>query len=180
MNAGTSLSANLGADWQISRDWSFGASLYANRGVITDSIAIDSPLVVPEIIRARPTDRGIFFTLRYGIRAGSPSMPLGGAAGSGSGRIEGSVFLDANGNGVREGNENGAANVLVLLDGKFSTRTNAFGAFEFASVVAGPHSIVVLQDDLPLPWSLDADRKIDARVSTRDTTRIDIGAKRPR
>lgn len=179
-NAGTSLSANLGVDWQISRDWSFGASLYANRGVFTDTIAIDSPLVVPEIIRARPTDRGFFVTLRYGLRAGTPSVPLGGAPGSGSGRIEGSVFLDANGNGIRDGNENGAANVLVVLDGKFSTRTNAFGSFEFASVVTGPHSLVVLQDDLPLPWSVDSEQKINASVSTRDVTRIDIGAKRSR
>lgn len=179
-NAGTALSANLGVDWQISRDWSFGASLYANRGVFTDTIAIDSPLIVPEIIRARPTDRGFFITLRYGIRAGTPSIPLGGAPGSGFGRIEGSVFLDANGNGIRDGNENGAANVLVLLDGKYSTRTNAFGSFEFISVVAGSHLLVVVQDDLPLPWSLDSDQRINAPVSTRDVTRIDIGAKRSR
>ncbi|MEO8384683.1 MAG: hypothetical protein ABI583_05540, partial [Betaproteobacteria bacterium] len=179
-DAGTSLSANLGVDWQISRDWSLGASLYVNRGAFIEAIAIDSPLVVPEILRVRPTDRGVFLTLRYGMRAGTPSMPLGGAPGSGSGRIEGSVFLDANGNGIRDGNENGAANVLVLLDGKFSTRTDALGSFEFSSVVAGPHSLFVVQDNLPLPWSLDTDLKISAPVSTRDVTRIDIGAKRSR
>lgn len=180
LNNGTSLAANLGVDWQISRDWSFGGSLYANRGVITETVALESPLLVPEIIRTRPNDRGFFVTLRYGSNAGSPAIPLGGAPGSGSGRIEGSVFLDANGNGLRDGNESGAANVLVVLDGKFSTRTNAFGSFEFASVVSGQHTMIVLQDDLPLPWTLESDKKINTTVSTRDITRIDIGAKRMR
>ncbi|MEQ1517665.1 MAG: hypothetical protein ABL931_14370, partial [Usitatibacteraceae bacterium] len=69
---------------------------------------------------------------------------------------------------------------LVTLDGKFSARTNALGAFEFASVAAGAHTLTVLQDDLPLPWTLETEQKITASISTRATTRIDIGAKRPR
>jgi len=178
VDSGTTLAANVGIDWQFSRDWSLGASLYENRGVLVDTIAVQSPLIVPEIIRARPNDRGVFLTLRYGSHAGSPSAPLGGLPGSGSGGIEGSVFLDSNGNGLRDGNESGAANVLVTLDGKFSTRTNAFGGFEFPSVVSGQHTLSVLQDDLPLPWSVDTDQKITAPISTRDTTHIDIGAKR--
>ncbi len=175
---GTTLASNISLDWQINREWSLGASMYENRGVLVDTIAVQSPLVTPEIIRTRPNDRGLFLTLRYGSYAGSTSAPLGGFPGSGSGRIEGSVYLDANGNGQRDGNESGAANILVMLDGKFSTRTNAYGGFEFPSVVAGPHVVTVLQDDLPLPWTVDAERKINAPVSTRGNTRIDIGAKR--
>jgi hypothetical protein len=67
-----------------------------------------------------------------------------------------------------------------MLDGKFTTRTNAFGGFEFASVASGAHTLTVLQDDLPLPWTVDTDQKISAPVTTRGSTRIDIGAKRPR
>jgi hypothetical protein len=179
-DSGTTLAANVGLDWQISQDWSLGASFYENRGVLTDTVAVQSPLVVPEIIRARPSDRGFFLVLRYGSYAGTPSAPLGGLPGSGAGRIEGSVFLDSNGNGQRDGNESGAANVLVTLDGRFSTRTNAFGAFEFSNIVSGPHTLSVLQDDLPLPWTVDTDQKITAPVSTRGTTHVDIGAKRMR
>ena len=175
---GTTLATNISVDWQITRDWSLGASVYENRGVLVDTIAVQSPLVTPEIIRTRPNDRGLFLSLRYGSHAGSTSAPLGGFPGSGSGRIEGSVFLDANGNGQRDANESGAANILVMLDGKFSTRTNAYGGFEFPSVVSGSHAITVLQDDLPLPWSIDTERKINAPVSTRDVTRVDIGARR--
>ena len=176
--SGTTLATNISLDWQINRDWSLGASVYENRGVLVDTIAVQSPLVTPEIIRTRPNDRGLFLTLRYGSHAGSTSAPLGGFPGSGSGRLEGSVYLDANGNGQRDGNESGAANILIMLDGKYSTRTNAYGGFEFPSVVSGPHVLAVFQDDLPLPWSVDAERKINAPVSTRDVTRVDIGAKR--
>ena len=179
-NSGTSLAANIGLDWQISRDWSFGGSFYENRGALSETVLVQSPLIVPEIVNTRPRDRGFFVTLRYATRAGTPSAPLGGVPGSGSGGIEGSVFLDSNGNGQRDGNESGAANVLVVLDGKFSTRTNAFGEFVFPNVVSGQHRLNVLQDNLPLPWTVDTDQKIIATVSTRDTTRIDIGAKRMR
>lgn len=180
INHGTTLATNIGLDWQINREWSFGGSLYENRGILTDTVAVQSPLVVPDIIRTRPSDRGFFLMLRYSASAGSPTTPLGGPPGSGAGRIEGTVYLDTNGNGLRDGNESGAANVTVLLDGKYSTRTNAFGGFEFPTVVSGPHTLSVIQDDLPLPWSVDTEQKINASVSTRDVTRIDIGAKRMR
>jgi len=177
-NSGTTVAANISLDWQLSRDWSFGMSFYENRGALVDVTGVQSPLVIPETIRTRPSDRGIFFTLRYGSHAGTPSVPLGGMPGGGAGRLEGSVFLDANGNGLRDGNESGAANILVVLDGKFTTRTNAFGAFEYPNVASGPHVLTVLQDELPLSWTIDTERKITARVSTRETTHIDIGAKR--
>lgn len=180
VGSGTSVAANVSVDWQISRDWSLGASLYENRGAPVELFDVQSPLVVPEFIRTRPSDHGVFLTLRYATRAGTPSIPLGGAPGSGAGRIEGSVFLDSNGNGQREASESGAANVLVILDGKFSIRTNAYGGFEFPNVVSGPHNLTVLPDDLPLPWTLDTEQKIMAPVSTRSSTRVDIGAKRMR
>ena len=177
---GTTLAANIALDWQISQTWSLGASFYENRGVLTDTIAVQSPLIVPEIVRLRPSDRGFFITLRYGSNAGTPTAPLGGAPGSGSGRIEGSVYLDGNANGLRDGNESGAANVLVMLDGKFSVRTNASGNFEFPNVVSGRHTLSVLPDDLPLPWSVDSEQSISTTVTTRGTTHIDIGARRIR
>ena len=181
--SGATLALNVGLDWQINRDWSFSSSLYANRGVLSDTVAVQSPLVVAEVVRARPSDYGVFLILRYVWRAGTPSAVFGGPPGSGSGRIEGSVYLDSNDNGQRDGNESGVANVLVVLDGKFSTRTNAFGDFEFPTVVSGQHTLSVLQDDLPLPWTIGADQKdqkISAPVSIRNTTRVDIGAKRLR
>jgi hypothetical protein len=172
------IALNIGLDWQITPAWSFNASIYENRGIITDPIAVQSPLATPIVARTRPNDRGVFVSLRYSVRAGTSAAPLGGRVGGGAGKIEGSVFLDTNGNGRRDGNESGAANVVVVLDGRYSTRTDAIGNYQFSDVASGNHALTVVQDDLPLPWTMDVDRRYDAPVSTRGTTRIDMGAKR--
>ncbi len=174
------IALNIGLDWQITSAWLFNASIYENRGIITDPIAVQSPLVTPIVVRTRPNDRGVFVSLRYSVRAGTSSAPLGGRVGGGSGKIEGSVFLDTNGNGLRDGNESGAANVVVVLDGRYSTRTDGVGNYQFSEVASGSHTLTVVQDDLPLPWTMDVDRRYDAPVSTRGITRIDMGAKKIR
>ncbi len=175
-NNDSTLSLNIGLDWQITPSWSFNTSIYESRGVFTDPIAVDSPLSTPIVVRTRPNDRGVFLSLRYSVRAGMSSAPLGGRVGSGTGSIEGSVFLDTNANQMRDGNEDGAANVVVLLDGRYSTRTDGTGKYQFGDVASGPHTLTVVQDDLPLPWTIDADRRYPAPVSTRSITRLDIGA----
>lgn len=177
-NNDSTIALNIGLDWQITPSWSFNTSIYENRGVVTDPILVESPLATPIVVRSRPNDRGVFLSLRYSIRAGSSSAPLGGRVGSGTGKIDGTVFLDTNGNGRRDGNESGAANVVVVLDGRYSTRTDATGNYQFSDVASGPHALNVVQDDLPLPWTMDVDRRYEAPVSTRGTTRIDMGAKR--
>lgn len=175
-----SISLNFGLDWQITPTWSFNASVYENRGIVTDPILVESPLATPIVVRSRPNDRGVFASLRYSVRAGSSIAPLGGrnGSGTGTGKIEGSVFLDTNGNGRRDGNESGAANVVVVLDGRYSTRSDANGNYQFGNVASGPHALTVVQDDLPLPWTMEMDRRYDAPVSTRSITRIDMGARR--
>jgi hypothetical protein len=98
--------------------------------------------------------------------------------GSGSGRLSGVVYLDANENGRLDAGEAGAPNVTVVLDGRFSTRTNASGRFEFPAVVAGHHVLTVEQDNLPLPWALVNSGRKEVDVRTRDSSQVDIGAVR--
>ena len=74
--------------------------------------------------------------------------------------------------------ERGAANVTVMLDGRYATQTNANGQFEFAYVVAGSHVLTVVSDNLPLPWGLDKEGRTELRVHTRETTTVDIGAQK--
>ena len=73
----------------------------------------------------------------------------------------------------------GAANVTVLLDGRFSTRTDEPGRFEFPFVAIGTHAVTVVPDNLPLPWSL-GDAKFEVRVDTRSTATLELGARRVR
>lgn len=105
---------------------------------------------------------------------------LGGLPGSGAGDVSGYVFFDANDDGRRDANETGAANVTVLLDGRFTSRTDAQGRFEFSLVAAGAHTITVVPDNLPLPWVVSGEGRREISVGTRETTTIDIAASKLR
>jgi hypothetical protein len=178
-DAGNSLNFSLSAAWRINRQWSLSLTAYQNTGVASDGLSVTSPLVVPATANPRPSDKGVFLALRYQDAAGSPSAPTGGAPGSAAGKLVGSVYLDDNKNGKRDAAERGAANVTVLLDGRYATQTNALGNYEFAYVAAGPHVLTVISDNLPLPWLLDKDGRTELRVYTRETSTVNIGATKP-
>ncbi len=69
--------------------------------------------------------------------------------------------------------------MTVLLDGRFSTRTDEAGRFEFPFVAVGAHRITVLPDNLPLPWSL-GDTRQEVRVEPRTMATLDFAARRLR
>ena len=167
--------ANLSLNWRISSRWSVSMTYYDNRRedppVLTVASLIPNQLFAP-VVR----DRAMFLILRYEDRAGTPVAPLGGAPGSGAGNIVGYLYLDTNNNEKRDANESGAANVTILLDGRFSTRTDNQGRFEFPLVAAGTHSISVIPDNLPLPYFVGGDDKRQVVVRTRETTNVDIPA----
>ena len=88
------------------------------------------------------------------------------------------VFLDANRSGAQEASEAGAPGVTVTLDGRYVSRTDAQGRFEFDFVATGTHVITVQNETLPLPWSVEDDGKTKVEVRVRDTVRVAIGAQR--
>jgi hypothetical protein len=104
--------------------------------------------------------------------------PLGGRPGTGAGTLVGYIFYDANDDGRRGANENGAANVTVVLDGRYAVRTGTDGRFEFPLVAAGPHSLSVIPDNLALPYAVSEDGRRDVVVRTRETTTLEIPAQR--
>jgi len=171
--------ANVGLVWRMSPRWSLVGTYYDNRSEFP-AFATIAPLVPVEAPPPIPRDRAIFVTVRYEDRAGTPVAPLGGPPGSGAGVLKGSVFYDANDDGRRNANEQGAANVTVILDGRFATRTDGEGRFEFPLVASGTHSLMVVPDNLALPWSVADDGKRQVAVSTRETTTVEIAATRMR
>src|SRR5260221_518798 len=70
-------------------------------------------------------------------------------------------------------------NLTVLLDGRFATRTNNDGRFEFPFVASGPHSLSVIPDNLALPYSVANEGKREVLVRTRETTSLEIAAVKP-
>jgi hypothetical protein len=175
----TQYTLNAGVGWRFAPRWSLQATVYAISGSTQATALAQSPLTQPGESTARTNDKGVFVSLRYQEDAGRASAPIGGAPGSAAGRLQGVVFLDDNKNGKRDAAERGAANVTVLLDGRFAAQTDTQGRYDFAYIVAGPHVLTVIGDNLPLPWSLDKEGRTEVRVYTRETTTVDIAAIKP-
>src|SRR5438874_1706209 len=178
--AAPSRSADVSLTWQVARAWSVLASYYENRVGSWTPLVVTSPLAPPTAaaVIAAAGERGVFLTVRYQVARGAHFVPLGGVPGSGSGRLSGVVYLDANENGRYDAGEPGAANVTVILDGRFSVRSDPNGRFDFPAVAAGHHVRTVQTDNLPLPWTLTNSGRTAVDVATRDRTEINIGALR--
>lgn len=170
------ISANVRLAWPMGKGWSFIAQMNASRGQETLDPTVVSALTTaaatPKTLT--PSNRSFLLALRYEGSAGIPNAPIGGAPGSGSGRIEGYVFFDHDNNNRREASEGGVAGVGVRIDRRYVTQTDAQGFYSFPAVAPGIHEIELVQDNLPLPWSSDAagTRRVDLRV--RATAAVDL------
>lgn len=178
---------NLSASsqWRIGRGWSLGGALGWSRASGLSNRASATPIPslpgTPATSTApTATARDLWVTLRYDFQAGSAQMPIGAGAriGAGGGSIEGVVYLDDNANGRLDAAEQRAANVSVTLDGRYTTRTDAQGRFEFPFVAPGAHRIAVAADTLPLPWLMAGADALRVEVAPRESTRLEIGATR--
>ena len=167
--------ADLNLTWHISPSWLLSGIYYDNRNQ-GESFLTVAPLIPTSPAGFVTRNRALSVSLRYEGRAGRPMAPLGGGARSGAGGIAGEVYLDANSDGHRNAGEDGVVNVVVMLDGRFSTQTDANGRFNFPSVASGHHSITVVPDNLPLPWQLENDGRRNIVVHTRSTTQVSIPA----
>jgi hypothetical protein len=175
------MSANASLRWQLNSAWSVLLSYYDSELGAWTPLIVQSALAPPVATPiAAAQARGIFLTLRYQRASGSHFAPLGGAPGTAAGSISGVVYLDANANKLQDGGEQGVANLTVILDGRFSAQTDETGHFEFPAVAAGHHVITVSSDNLPLPWALEDNGRVDVQVRTRGQTSIGIAATRMR
>jgi len=170
---------NLGVNWKLAPHWLLVGSVYQSQGSRRSPFILD-PLVTGTPFISLPRDRSVFLSLRYERSAGSPQAVMGGAPGAAVGAIAGSVFLDDNDDGTRAASEQPAVNVTVVLDGRYSVRTDANGRFEFPRVAVGAHTVTVVPDNLPLPWFVDETGAQAVQVTVRGSARVDIGAPRRR
>ncbi|MBS0375229.1 MAG: hypothetical protein JSR73_11665 [Proteobacteria bacterium] len=179
--AAPGVAATVTLNWQLSSSWQLLATYYDSTVGSWTPITVSSPLTPPsEMPVPAVRERGGFLTVRYQRAAGAHFAPLGGAPGGGAGALAGAVFLDANDDGRLDNGEAGAPNVTVVLDGRFSVQTDAYGRFEFPVVAAGRHVLTVVSDNLPLPWFLANDGRTEVEVGTRSRTQVTIAAHRIR
>lgn len=168
---------NLGGQWRLGPRWSLDGS-YTRAIGRNRSVRQLDPLA-PIVETAETTsDRSFQAVLRYEYAAGSRSLPLGGRASEGGGRIEGTVFFDTNRSGVQEASETGAPGVTVTLDNRYAVRTDAQGRFSFPFVASGPRTVTVRNDTLPLPWGLVDEGQVKVDVRLRETTELFLPVQR--
>jgi hypothetical protein len=171
---------NLGWRWRIASRWSLLGNLIESRGSRRSPFVLD-PITNQPVFETLPHDRSIFVSLRYDYRAGQPRGVIGGPPNSATGDIVGTIFLDENNDGVRSASEQPAANITVLLDGRFSAKTDDQGRFRFERVAVGTHDLLVIPDNLPLPWVIEDERgNPRVQVEVRKDATVDIGAVRQR
>jgi len=167
------LTQRLGHGLTLSATWFDNRSKTSTPSPITPLIPIPAP---PSVSHSS----AVFVTLRYEFSAGTSIAPIGGRPGAGAGSIHGRLFLDADGDGLPDAGEAGAAGVTILLDGRYPVRTDEAGRYEFPLIAPGPHTISVVPDNLPLPWTVANDGRRTVTVYTRQTVTIDIAATRLR
>lgn len=174
------VNGGVGAGWTISPSWSLLAQWTHTRGQDLRPLAVLSPVSqAAEQLALQPYSANrVQLTLRYQDQAGQSVAPIGGAPGAGSGGVTGYVFYDSNDNGRRDALEPGVPEVAIRLDGRYVTRTDSQGRYEFPFVAAGEHWVEVMPDNLPLPWNLalPGQQMLDVRV--RRTTTRDFAIRR--
>jgi len=177
--AAPATAADVSLSWQLTPAWSLLGTYYENRLGSWTPLLVTSPLApaTPTVIPASG-QRGVFLTVRFQAARGAHFAPLGGPPGAGAGRLTGVVYLDANENGRFDAGESGAPNVTVILDGRFSARTDGNGRFDFPAVAAGHHVLTVQADNLPLPWTVAGEGRTEVNVGTRDRVDVNVGAVR--
>ncbi len=162
---GQTTSVVLSLGWQVAPAWQMTANLAYNENVLD--------LTSRDVLRA--SDRQVFLSVRYRANWGEPERVLGAANGKyGRGTVRGVLYLDRNGNGVRDADEAGAPGVTVLLDGGAAMETNVNGEFVFGPVASGEHRLRVNVANVPLPWGLDEERPLSVTVRPRETAIVDI------
>jgi len=115
------------------------------------------------------------FSIRYHFGGSTgPSILASRGRNSGAGQVQGYVFVDANGDGVRQASEAGVEGITLFLNSVYPLVTNARGEYSIPNVGLGEHFIFIDESTLPLPWALSNGEYLPISVHLRQTSRVDI------
>jgi len=86
--------------------------------------------------------------------------------------IYGTVFNDANGNGVHDGNETGIPGVTITLDDNIAATTGLHGGYTLSTAVAGVHTVVETDPD---GYFSTTSNKVYVDVTLGSNYQVDFG-----
>ncbi len=168
-NSERNYNGSVGIDWAVASHW------YLNLRWLRSQIQPTATIAGAPFTK----ENQVQLLVRYDESFGTPFERVGGAGGrSGTGVLVGSVFFDENGDGIRQTTERGAAGVTVVLDNRFTQTTDREGRYAFNLVPAGPHTLSLVVDRVPLPWGLADDAPQSVRVEVRGETRKEFALTR--
>lgn len=168
-----------GNDINLSLEHNFNSNLTASVAWFESRNNVRSPFnidpIYQEDIYSRYHDKTLYLSLRYNFQAGRRPFVLSRKMDVGSfGTIEGVAFLDENGDGTQQSNEEILKDAKIVLDGIYVTSSDEKGRYSFGNVGIGKHTLNFIEDELPLPWKNPNDKVIVLHVRDRKT--ILIGA----
>ena len=157
--------SSVGIDWQPVPNWSLRLQWLRNQ---------ISP-TAPDPLLPYLRENTFQLSARWEESFGAPYPRLSTIGGrSGTGRIDGAIFYDENNDGTQQVTERGAANVVVILDGRRPVTTDREGRFSFDLVSPGTHQLRFEVERIPLPWGLADDTPRQVNVTLRQDARVEV------
>ncbi len=163
---GDASNASIAINWQLNRNWKLSLSADQSRNRFETIDSVDTTT----------ESQSMLLSFSYALSGPRRQPPTLGRRTSsiGHGGISGRVFLDENQNGRYDLNETPIKDIVVILDGRFQTETDANGRFDYWPVAAGDHFVMIGVEDVPLPWGLEDDKPQKVFVSVRSQGIVDF------
>jgi uncharacterized repeat protein (TIGR01451 family) len=86
--------------------------------------------------------------------------------------IYGTVFHDRNSNGIIDTDETGIEEVLITLDGVYTTTTDLHGAYAFSTTITGTHTVV---EKDPTGYISTTPNEVHVEVNLGESYQVDFG-----
>lgn len=159
------LSGSLSTERTLANALHIGATLTLNEAKVEEA---NSLLNTAKIQRNH--DKALNIYMRWDGGRGRPFNTLGKKIGNknGFGTIRGTIFADLNQDGKQQLNEQGMANIELLLDERYNVSTDSNGHYQFYAVTVGEHSLSVNLDSVPLPWGMRDNNHFTVPVPLRN------------
>jgi hypothetical protein len=150
----------------------------AKRVTLSIDVYLDRSPV--QLVQASPwmsrTMLRLVYTLPTGAANAASASPTGASKiARGSETIEGTVFVDWNGDGVHDADEDALPGVRVVLDGELGATADRNGHFRFEHIVSGPHVVTLDIPTVPADFDPPSSASLDLSLRRNNVPNVVFG-----